>query len=77
MIVIEYAQYKLGTNRNWKLFGEVFERGWSERWSRIQEKIRKNAETIGVKVYKKIPYGMGGEVNWNSLLARAGSLDKI
>ena len=74
MIVTEYKQYKMGTNPTWKLFDEIIEKVWLEKWVKIQRKIRERAQIIGSKVYKKLPYQMGGEVNWLGLQSRADSL---
>jgi len=77
MVVSEYGQFKLGTNPSWEMFREVLGAVWPARWERIRAKIIERAESVGMKSYTGIPYGMGGEANWPKLLERAIKIDSL
>jgi len=77
MIVTEYGQYRLGTNRTWALFKDVFDEVWPTRWNKIRTKILARAETVGTKSYKGLPYGMSGEANWRALFENFIKVDSL
>jgi len=75
LIVSEYGQFKRRTNPSWELFRDVLEDVWPKRWKKIYEKIVEKAAAVPPRSLKGIPYGMGGELNWQQLLDRLTKLN--